>query len=128
MVNFRRIALALSGLLPLIAAAPVANRQNDGSVNVENKYIITLKSGVSARDIESHLSWVSDVHKRSLARRDLAGVEKTYDIGDFHGYAGSFDEETIEQIKNSPDVSTYPAEVYSVFKLKSNPYLLGRGH
>lgn len=105
MVNFKRIGLFVAGLLPFITAAPVSPDANvDSPVNVENKYIITLKSGVTSRDIESHLSWVGDVHKRSFGRRDLAGVEKTYDIGDFHGYAGNFDEATIEEIKSSPDV------------------------
>ena len=126
MVNFKRITLALAGLVPFIAAAPVANEQSDNSVNVDNKYIVTLKSGVSARDIESHLSWVTDVHKRSLTRRDLAGIEKTYDIGDFHGYAGSFDEETIEQIKNNPDASINLQKL--LLEPESNAHLLGCGH
>lgn len=95
MVGFKSLAGLF--LAALGAAAPAAS---------SGKYIITLKEGTSAATAESHIQWVNGVHERSLGRRDLdlAGLEKTYEIGSFSGYAGNFDAATIEQIRNNPDV------------------------
>ncbi|CRK16505.1 hypothetical protein BN1708_011794 [Verticillium longisporum] len=108
MVNFRNVLL---GLLPFAAAAPVS----PGTPDVANKYIVTLKPGISTDNVASHLNWVSDVHKRSLGRRDLAGVEKTYDIKNFHAYAGTFDESVVAELKNNPDVAAVePDQIYTL--------------
>ncbi|KAM0278699.1 hypothetical protein ACHAQH_004992 [Verticillium albo-atrum] len=110
MVNFRNVLL---GLLPFAAAAPLA--RDDTTPDVSNKYIVTLKPGISTDSVATHLNWVSDVHKRSLGRRDLAGVEKTYDIKNFHGYSGTFDETVVEELKNSPDVAAVePDQIYTL--------------
>ncbi|KAK9444984.1 Subtilisin-like serine protease PR1J [Metarhizium brunneum] len=89
-------ALSLS-----VAAAPAqdSNGQKD-------KYIVTLKSGISSRDVDSHMNWARGVHDASLGRRalDLPGIQKRYDFGDFHAYLGSFDKETLEKIMGNPDV------------------------
>lgn len=71
-----------------------------------NRYIVSLKAGLSAIDTEGHLSWVRDAHRRrSLLRRDINGVERTFDVGGFHAYAGSFDEDTLAEIESSQMVS-----------------------
>lgn len=78
---------------------------------VPNKYIVTLKPGVSSSSVKTHLHWVDAVHKRSLARRgtsDTTGVDQVYNIKDFNAYAGSFDSETIKEIQASEDVSHVP--------------------
>ncbi|UNI25020.1 Oryzin [Purpureocillium takamizusanense] len=89
----------------LLAAAPFANASPVPSGS--GKYIITLKSGIAARDIDSHLEWVGDVHARSIARRglDLAGIGKKYEIGSYNGYSGQFDAATIEEIRNKDEVA-----------------------
>ena len=101
MINVRSLALFLGALLPAALAAPTTKRSDV----IPGKYIVTLKEGVDAAAAESHISWVSDVHKRGLGKRDTAGVEKTYDIKDWHAYAGEFDDATIAEIKANPDVS-----------------------
>ena len=103
MVGFNTLAVLVAALLPAVFAAPVETR---GPVveAIPDSYIITLKSGLNARDLESHLGWVTDIHSRSLNRREFVGVKKTYSINNFHGYAGTFDPVTIETIKNSPQV------------------------
>ncbi|KAK8058489.1 hypothetical protein PG994_008937 [Apiospora phragmitis] len=101
MVNFRQLAVSLTALLPLAAAAPVPEEQVKRDV-IPGKYIVSLKNGANA---ESHLSWVNSVHKRSLSKRDTHGIEKTYKIEDFEAYAGEFDEATLEEIRNNPDVA-----------------------
>lgn len=110
---FQRGALFLASLLPLLNAAPVPEPATNAVVpNVEGKYIITLKEGV---DTNSHINWVSDVHRRSLERRQdagaaPAGVEKTYEINTFKAYAGHFDDDTVEQIRNNADVAIVEAD------------------
>lgn len=101
MASIRRLALYLGALLPAVLAAPAAHHKVPEAV--PNKFIVTLKEGASI-DTDSHLTWVNDLHRRSLTKRNTAGVEKTYNIHTWSAYAGEFDEETIEQIKASPDV------------------------
>jgi hypothetical protein len=105
MVNFKNLAFAATTLLGLVNAAPTTAKV-DSSKIIPGKYIVTLKSDIAAADVESHLSWVEDVHKRGLNKRAEKGVERTYNgkYG-FHGYAGSFDKGTIKEIKENPDVS-----------------------
>jgi hypothetical protein len=98
MPSLGRLALFFGALLPAALAAPVAEKRNV----IAGKYIVTLKSEAST---ESHLEWVSDVHSRSLTKRDTVGVEQTYNISSWHAYAGEFDDATLEEIKNNPDVS-----------------------
>lgn len=108
MQGFKNFALLAGALLPFASAAPTPVNAR-ASEPIPNKFIVTLKEGIASTDRESHLAWVSDVHAQSLGRRQLAGVEKTYNISTFQGYAGSFDEATIEEIKASPEVSRKPS-------------------
>lgn len=101
MHGFKKFALLVSPLLQFASAAPVTTSTSEF---VPNKYIVTLKENVAASKRDAHLSWVNNVHARSLGRRQLPGVEQTYSINTFQGYAGSFDEATIEEIKASPEV------------------------
>ncbi|KAH6675400.1 serine proteinase [Plectosphaerella plurivora] len=98
MPSLGRLALFFGALLPAALAAPVAEKRNV----IAGKYIVTLKSEASTA---SHLEWVSDVHSRSLTKRDTVGVEQTYNISSWHAYAGEFDDATLEEIKNNPDVA-----------------------
>ncbi|KAM0345552.1 hypothetical protein ACHAPU_006481 [Fusarium lateritium] len=104
MVNFKNLAVAATTLFGLATAAPTA--KVDSTQIIPGKYIVTLKSDIAAADVESHLSWVGDVHKRGLNERAEKGVERTYNgkYG-FHGYAGTFDKSTIKEIKENPDVA-----------------------
>ncbi|KAJ3527771.1 hypothetical protein NM208_g10539 [Fusarium decemcellulare] len=113
MFSFKNFTVLLSALASLGAAAPTT--KDVVLPDVEDRYIITLKSDVSQDKFDSHLTWVEDVHKRSLRRRDLAGVEKVYNISDFHAYSGKFDSTTIEELKNSPEVADVePDQVYTL--------------
>jgi oryzin len=101
MTSFRRLALFFGALLPAAFAAPSGKKHSQPEY-IPNKYIVTLKSGISSTDFDSHVSWARDVHSRSLNRRGTAGVEKTYNIHDFNAYAVEMDAETLEQIKANP--------------------------
>ncbi len=102
MVGVKQLTLFLWGILP-VYAAPVFDKRT-GQV-VPGKYIVTLKPGVSTSEVQSHLSWVTDVHARSLSGRDASGVDKIYSINTFNAYSGSFDDATIAQIQGSEQVS-----------------------
>jgi len=111
MVNLRRAAIFLIPLVPFTAAAFVQSEtpepnasKSEKSTGIPGKYIITLKEGTTDATTASHLAWVQNVHKRSLDGRNLKGVEKTYKAARFRAYAGEFDDATIEQIRNHPEV------------------------
>ncbi|KAK1584931.1 subtilase [Colletotrichum navitas] len=111
MASLRRLALAIGALLPAVLAAPAALNRRDEPAAVPGKYIITLKED-AAVNVESHLNWVTDVHKRSLGKRDTAGVENTFNISTWKAYSGEFDEATIEAIKASPEVAVVEPDYY----------------
>ncbi|GAP84405.1 putative alkaline proteinase [Rosellinia necatrix] len=104
MQSFRNLALFFGALLPAALAAP-ASKQAGKPEYVPNKYIVTLKTGISSADFESHVNWARDVHSRSLSRRDTVGVEKTYNIDDFNAYAVEMDEQTLAEIRANPQVA-----------------------
>jgi oryzin len=108
MVGFKRVVLLYTAILPWTGASPVQSAAIEQEVveefQTEDRYIITLKDGIGARDLHSHVGWVNGVHSRSLNRRSFAGVKETYSINRFHGYSGHFDSDTIEAIKQSPEV------------------------
>lgn len=113
MYGLKKLALVAGALLPFVNAAPVANPVQARAI--PGKYIVTLKE---TADVESHLGWVKDVHARSLGRRDLAGVEKTFNISDFNGYSGAFDDATIEEIKANDAVAAVEADqIWSLYAL-----------
>ncbi|KAK7697338.1 hypothetical protein SLS64_013636 [Diaporthe eres] len=113
MYGLKKLALIAGALLPFVNAAPVANPVQARAI--PGKYIVTLKE---TADVESHLGWVKDVHARSLGRRDLAGVEKTFNISDFNGYSGAFDDATIEEIKANDAVAAVEADqIWSLYAL-----------
>jgi cerevisin len=119
-------------VLPLLASAsPVAvdSIHNDAapilsSINAKelpNSYIIVFKKHVTDTAAAAHHSWVQDVHlekqntRTELRKRDqfpfsdtvFEGFKHTYNIaGGFLGYSGHFDDDTIEQVRRQPDVST----------------------
>jgi hypothetical protein len=94
--------IKVGALLPNALAAPVAAPVTRRSDIIEGKYIVTLKPEA---EVQVQVNWVNDVHKRSFAKRDTVGVEHTYDLKTFKGYAGEFDENTLAEIKANPDVS-----------------------
>ncbi|KAF1850363.1 subtilisin-like protease-like protein [Cucurbitaria berberidis CBS 394.84] len=101
----RFLALAATAVPFIAQAAPLAPRAAE---LIPGKYIIQLKPGTDIASIAAHHNKVREIHARNLARRDdaevSAGIERQYDIGDFKGYAGSFDAATIEELKALPEV------------------------
>lgn len=118
MVNWKAIAVAATSLLAGLAdAAPTTGREVNirSSTIIKDGYIIKLKPGVTS-NLEAHTMWVNNIHKRNLAKRGLdtrryRGIERMFTgKNHFNGYAGEFDELTIEEIRNSPEVSHSASE------------------
>ena len=101
-------------------AAPILSSSN--AKELPNSYIIVFKKHVTDNVAAAHHSWVQDLHlekqniRTELRKRDqfpfsdmiFEGFKHTYNIaGGFLGYSGHFDDETIEQVRRHPDVSTY---------------------
>lgn len=111
MVQLKTIAVIATTFFGCTLAAPTTPEGVDSAI--PDSYIITLKSDIKSPTVKAHMKWVGDVHKRSLEKRSLEkrdgdnGVEKTFETeAGFRGYAGTFDPETINEIKKSSAVRT----------------------
>ncbi|KAF9881254.1 hypothetical protein CkaCkLH20_01404 [Colletotrichum karsti] len=71
---------------------------------IPGQYIVRLKPGLQASDIQSHLDWAVDAHRRSPQRRDTTGLGKSFSIGRFNAYTGSFDDDSIAEISAAAGV------------------------
>lgn len=116
LITLAALAAAFLPLNVIAAPAPGANPpdvypnvpvdRDDG--NLSSSYIIVLREDTDEAAFDSHRSWVTRIHKNRLARRDdpaLTGWTTKYVFGNFKGYAGAFDQTTIEKIRMSPEVS-----------------------
>ncbi|KAM5349951.1 hypothetical protein ACJ41O_006456 [Fusarium nematophilum] len=74
--------------------------------SIPGTWIVALKPE-SAPELELHTRWVSEIHARSIERRDdgATGVEKTFEFPGFAGFSGSFTDDTLEAIRANPNVS-----------------------
>lgn len=110
---FTRFTALVTAAAPFVAlAAPVAAPPADDII--PGKYIVQLKPDTDVAAVAAHHHKVRSIHARNLARRgdnSPAGepVEREYGFGDFKGYAGSFDEATIEELKTLPEVIRVPS-------------------
>lgn len=128
-MKYRYAALSL---LSLTAASPILDigtihkdaapiLSSTESKPVPNSYMVVFKKHVKHADAQGHHSWVQSIHTKSesdrmeLRKRSqfpltadvFEGLKHTYNIvGSMMGYSGHFDDETIEQIRRHPDVST----------------------
>lgn len=101
MLGLNHLALAFS-VLSLAWAHPVQHKRDV----IPGKYIVTLKPEA---DAASHITWVNGIQARSVRRQDAdTGVTNSYSFNSFNGYAGAFDDATIEQIRNSAEVRHDP--------------------
>ncbi|KAI8301236.1 Alkaline protease 1 [Colletotrichum sp. SAR11_59] len=91
----------LSAIVPALAAPSGINRRADPGL-MAGKYIIQLKPGTSPEAVTAHHNAVRSL----LRRRDGAAgeVEKTFQIGDFNAYSGSFDDATLATISELDEV------------------------
>ncbi|KAJ0122465.1 proteinase [Diaporthe amygdali] len=95
------LAYLLGAVVPALAAPNGINRRADPAF-IEGKYIVQLKPGTSPEAVTSHHNTV-----RSLLRRrdgSAGALDKTFQIGDFNAYSGSFDDATLAAISELDEV------------------------
>jgi len=102
--RFFAIAAAAAPLFESTAA--LALRATNDNETVPGKWIIQLKPDTDIASIAAHHNKVRDIRARNLGRRDVdcEDGERSFDFGSFKGYAGSFDDKTIEELKAMPEV------------------------
>lgn len=93
--------------LPCVLAAPFPS-QVSGQI-VTGKWIITLQPSADVAAVAAHISKVQTIQARNVGRRAvgdnaLGGIERQFGFGGFKAYSGSFDDTTIEELKNLPEV------------------------
>ncbi|CAN9427233.1 unnamed protein product [Alternaria sp. RS040] len=96
-------------------SAPVLS--STSAKEVPNSYMVVFKKHV--KDASKHHDWVQSVHsKNNEERMELRkrssqfpvttevfdGLKHVYEMAGMKGYSGHFDDETIEAIRNHPDV------------------------
>jgi Peptidase inhibitor I9 len=108
--NIRNIATLAALLLPVVFSAPVApdanlKIRNAGATDViPNSYIVVYKDGVSAAEIAAHESAVSSTIGKQES--PMSGIGSKWDMETFKGYQIEADAATIQQIADSPVVSS----------------------
>lgn len=81
----------LSAIAPALAAPSGPARRDNPDV-VEGKYIVQLKPGTSPEVVALHHGTVHNlIRRRDGSAGGSGGLEKTFRIGDFYAYSGSFD-------------------------------------
>ncbi|KAF2149186.1 alkaline serine protease Alp1 [Myriangium duriaei CBS 260.36] len=94
----------LAGLLFDVATAAIIPQSLDGSLDLSDRYIISLKPNT---DLEKHIILVQELHSRSNIQGNataFAGVTQQYNIGKYRGYAGHFSVALVAQLKLHQDV------------------------
>jgi hypothetical protein len=109
MWSFGKLVSLSLAALPLAAQAAPIHPAVDTENVIPGSYIVVMKDDLSSETFDNHRNWVSNFHARgsmaSRVRGSNSGVQHTYDFGALKGYAGIFDDETIQTIANTPDVS-----------------------
>nr|KMM66632.1 oryzin [Coccidioides posadasii RMSCC 3488] len=105
---FQSTCVLVGTVLPLFTAFPISSPREIEII--PDKYIITFKKGIDQAAIEAHTAWVSSVQARNTARgfttAETPGLERMFSIHNFNAYSGSFDRETIEEIRSHPNVES----------------------
>lgn len=119
-------AAASAAAVPSFSAGTIHNDAAPllSSVNAEvipDRYIIKFKSHVTDKHANDHHVWLNSVHSANQEASEMElrkrgqwpiegatsfeGLKHKYSIGNgFSGYAGHWDEDTIEAIRSHPDV------------------------
>jgi len=73
--------------------------------SLNDSYIVMLKHDINTALMDNHFNFLQTVHSEgSLAGDDASGVRQVYD-GHVKGYSGRFAEDTIQRIREMPEVN-----------------------
>lgn len=93
----------------LVAVAPTTQPQPGAN---QDDYIVTLSDNLAENNVHSYVQWAAGIHehhRRSLAVLSTGGLSHIY-TGALNGYAGNFDEATIDKIRAHPDIIRMEAD------------------
>jgi cerevisin len=108
---------------PWAAAPLLAETHPHGSVN--NSYIVIFKEDVGAHHVENHMNFLQVTHyENPLFGHDDHGVRRVYD-GHIRGYNGKFSAETVDAIRQMPEVAYVEADqvVHTMETQRSAPWV-----
>ncbi|KAF8470862.1 peptidase S8/S53 domain-containing protein [Kalaharituber pfeilii] len=123
--SFTVLAVALFPILGIVSG-------NAGDTIPDN-YIIVLKDGITQEKFEEHQHWAQSKFQSRLSHRDdtsLGGIHHGFQFGGLYGYTGSFDNATLEEIRQSEDVDIVEEDKVVVaydLMIQSNPPSWGLG-
>ncbi|CCX30906.1 putative alkaline protease 1 [Pyronema domesticum] len=139
MVNFVNFFAAVVALVPFVAAAPLTVTVGPVTVSVlegtviPDNYIVVLKDGISDAQYRAHQEWANSRHSQRLFRRNdpsLSGIEREYHLSSLLGYAGVFDQSTIDEIQARPEVAYVEPDrvmvAYDVVSQRNAPWGIAR--
>jgi hypothetical protein len=72
MIIIRHLALLVGALLPFSLAAPTIK-----SEVIPGKYIVTPKKKADVANVDSHMIWVTNIHKRSRSKQQNSDLVVT---------------------------------------------------
>lgn len=103
-MKYFRNVICLTEILLISLAAAILHPDTETNPNeITNSYIIVLKDEVSQSVFSQHFLWLKETNEQ-LSNPRFAGQKHQYDIGAFKGYAGEFNDLTIERIRARPEV------------------------
>ncbi|KAK1475390.1 serine protease [Colletotrichum abscissum] len=82
--------IAIASLVAQGAAAP-RSQQQQSTAAIPGRWIVTLKSGIDKRDVEQHLDWIHDTHRRTSlsSRAKLASADEDHQAYVYDSSAGT---------------------------------------
>lgn len=105
--------VAALAALSAVDAAQLVSSADDKDV-IPDSYIVVMKDSVSSLDLDSHVTWATNLHHEKLMKRGsttTGGLKHVYKIEGWHGYSGSFDRETLDEILKNENVTEHPRPV-----------------
>ncbi|KAG1140496.1 hypothetical protein G6F37_009021 [Rhizopus arrhizus] len=105
---------------------------------VQDSYIVILKNHLAGQDIEEHAQWINSIVKENQKDEMMLdwlnphmtshGIEHVYDTPFIKGYAGRFDENILNAIRQSEDVEYIEKDslVYASELQRNAPWGLAR--
>ncbi|EEP78691.1 conserved hypothetical protein [Uncinocarpus reesii 1704] len=86
-----------------VNSAELLNFENERDV-IPGAYIVVMKDGLSSSNFRTHLSSVPQGNEGKRGIQGSDGLQFSFDIEGWRGYSGRFDNETLSNIANHPDV------------------------
>lgn len=83
--------------------APLSEESLHG--HIENSYIVTLKNDVPVSLMANHMNFLEAAHESDPLQGSEGGIKHVYDSHILKGYAGSFTDDVVSQIRRMPEVA-----------------------